>query len=240
MGRSSGMAPSKSTSRPMSYLQQSELPFPSLIFLLPLIVVYELGTRHYAAQISDIKAFSLLQDFFYWCGATGRYLPALAVVGILLSCHIARNDPWRFQPGTLAGMALESLALGAPLLLLARVIAQYVPLSTAGESPHGLVVLSLGAGIYEELVFRLMCFTLLGMVFLDLAKLKKAHAVLLVVPISAILFSLYHYLGNEPFSWRSFTFRTGAGVYFGIIFMLRGFGITAGSHAAYDVIISLS
>ncbi len=232
--------PTASPPRPVSYLEQSALPFPSLLFLLPLLVAYELGTRYYAADISDIKAFSLLQDFFHWFGATGRYLPAMAVVGILLSCHITRKDPWRVHSSTLAGMTLESIVWGAPLLLLARLVTQYVPLSAGEGSRHGLVILSLGAGVYEELVFRLICFNLLGIIFVDFAKLKKNHAVLLIVPASAVLFSFYHYLGSEQFTWQSFAFRALAGVYFGAIYMFRGFGITAGSHAAYDVIVSLS
>jgi hypothetical protein len=60
-----------------------------------------------------------------------------------------------------------------------------------------------------------------------------------MVSISSLLFAGYHYLGSEPFIWQTFAFRTAAGLYFGVIFVFRGFGITAGSHAAYDVLIVL-
>jgi membrane protease YdiL (CAAX protease family) len=60
-----------------------------------------------------------------------------------------------------------------------------------------------------------------------------------MVGISSILFAAYHYLGQEAFHWRTFAFRTAAGAYFGAIFVLRGFGVTAGAHAAYDVILVL-
>jgi membrane protease YdiL (CAAX protease family) len=59
------------------------------------------------------------------------------------------------------------------------------------------------------------------------------------VVISSLAFSLYHYLGSEPFSPQTFAFRTAAGFYFGAVFVFRGFGISAGSHAAYDVVVTL-
>src|SRR2546430_621532 len=82
---------------PAGYLRRSELPLASLVFLLPFIVLYELGTRQFAYDPAHqteqrIIAFNLMQQFFHWFGATGRYMPALAVVGILMGCHIARND----------------------------------------------------------------------------------------------------------------------------------------------------
>src|SRR4051794_24152871 len=81
-------APRKS---PRGYFHSSELPFTSLVFLLPFLVIYEVGTRYYTAD-ADIRAFKWMQDFFQLFGASGRHLPALAVVGILLAWHIARRD----------------------------------------------------------------------------------------------------------------------------------------------------
>jgi membrane protease YdiL (CAAX protease family) len=228
----------------VGYLQQSELPFSSLIFLLPLIVFYEVGTRYFAAGAihhygeQRIIAFTLMQQFFMLFGATGKYLPAMAVVGILLAWHIARRDPWSVSPATVAGMTIESVLLAIPLIIVGYAAARYLVLFAAGASPGNLFVLSIGAGIYEELVFRLIAFTVLNFLLLDLMKLRRQIGYLLMVLVSAVLFSLYHYLG-EPFSWQTFAFRTAAGAYFGVVFICRGFGITAGAHAAYDVQIVL-
>src|SRR4051812_11380901 len=143
---------------PRGYLKRSEMPFASLVFLLPFIVLYELGTRHFAFDPAHqterrIIAFNLMHQFFQWFGATGKYMPPLAVAGILLSVHIARNDPWKVMPSTLLGMALESAAWAIPLLLVGRFAARYV---VYYHDWRTMVVLSLGAGIYEELVFRLV------------------------------------------------------------------------------------
>ncbi len=223
------------------YFHRSELPLTSLLFLLPPIIIYEIAVRWIYS--TEIIASRLLQDFFQFFGATGRSLPALAVVGILLAWHIARNDPWRIYPGTLLGMILESLLLVAPVLAIYAVCAQYVPLagvtglSAASESMRGMMVLSLGAGIYEELIFRLIAFTLLDLILIDLLAIPRRLSLLLMLIIPAVLFAMYHYLGHEQFQWQSFAFRTAAGVYFGVIFLLRGFGITAGTHAAYDLFV---
>jgi membrane protease YdiL (CAAX protease family) len=78
---------------------------------------------------------------------------------------------------------------------------------------------------------------LLSFVFIDLMGMKRGWAGLLMVVSSSLLFSLYHYLGHEQFDLRTFAFRTAAGAYFGAVFVFRGFGITAGTHAAYDIYI---
>lgn len=241
---------SKSSSRGTvsGYFRCTELPLTSLAFLLPLVILYEVGTRaftfdpvHQTEQ--RIIAFNLMQRFFHLFGASGRYLPAMAVVGVLLAWHIARGDGWKVRPGHVGWMCLESLLLALPLLALGRVAEQYLSHITlvGTHSPtsvtRSLFVLSLGAGVYEELVFRLISFTLLSFVFVDLLSIRKSVSSLLIVLISALLFAAYHYLGDEPFRLWTFTFRTAAGIYFGVVFACRGFGVTAGSHAAYDLCI---
>lgn len=237
-----------SSSRPLprSYLQRSQMPLASLIFLLPFIIFYEIGTRQFAFDAAHqteqrIIAFNLMQEFFGWFGATGRYMPAAAVVVILLSVHIAHNDPWTVKPGTLVGMAIEGAAWALPLLVLgtlaARWLAQHLPLLTGGGDWRTLLVLSFGAGIYEEMVFRLIALTVLHMVFIDVLRMRKSAGYLLMVVISSLAFAFYHYLGFEAFSWRSLVFRTGAGVYFAVIFLTRGFGVTAFSHSCYDIFV---
>jgi hypothetical protein len=241
-------SPARSRALPRGYLQRAELPLASLLALLPLIILYEIGTRQFAFDATHhveqrIIAFTLMQRFFELFGATGRYLPALAVVCILLSLHIARNDPWKMNPGTAVAMWIEGTAWGVPLLaigtLSARYVSHYLPLIATDRSSAGLIVLSIGAGIYEELVFRLIGLTLLHLLLVDLLQVPRFFAYLSMVVISAVGFALYHYLGYEAFTWRSFVFRTFAGVYFALLMLSRGFGITALSHSSYDIIVVL-
>jgi len=44
---------------------------------------------------------------------------------------------------------------------------------------------------------------------------------------------------KTPFNWTEFGFRTIAGIYFAVLFAIRGFGVTAGTHAFYDIIATI-
>ncbi len=97
-----------------SYFYRSSLPLASLLFLLPLIVAYEIGIQYHDATLS---APELLRGFFHLFGATGKHLPALAVLSILLAWHIMRKDRWSFSPAMLGAMSLESIGLVLPVSL---------------------------------------------------------------------------------------------------------------------------
>jgi hypothetical protein len=240
--RSSGSRPARSASG--NYLQVAHRPLHCLIFLLPLIICYEVGTIYFASDAVQrtehrIIAFSFLRNFFELFGATGRYLPALTVVFVLLTWHVARNDSWQIRWGAMVGMAIETAIFTFFLLALSIFVVRNVPMMgiDAGVDRRAMLVLCLGAGIYEELIFRLVAFTLLNLFLLDFLKVPKVPAALLIVLIAGVLFAGYHYLGNEAFRLQTFVFRTVAGIYFGILFLTRGFGITAATHALYDVLV---
>ena len=221
----------------MTYFNRSERPLHSLAFLLPLIAVYELGSRF---SPSRLIAFDLLHRFFDFFGASAQIVPALAVVGILLTWHVARGDRWDVHVGTVLGMSVESVLLAVPLLVLSVAFARWhvrIPLYAGEGTWRDQAIIAVGAGVYEELVFRLAGLTLLHLVLVDVLRMPKGRAGVLMVVSSAVLFSLYHYLGVETFSWRTCVFRAAAGIYFGAIFLCRGFGVTAGCHAAYDVLV---
>jgi hypothetical protein len=96
----------------------------------------------------------------------------------------------------------------------------------------------LGAGIYEEALFRL---TLVPLFFTVLRALQAPQVVAsaMAVTASALLFSLAHHAGTpgEAFTWFAFIFRWLAGVYFAWVFVVRGFGVAVGTHTAYDILV---
>ncbi len=224
-----------------SYLRESEGHWASLVFLIPFMVVYEVGT-HYIMRGGvqgrpQIIAFKLAGDFFGLFGLHFAHLPALAVVMILLASHVMGHASWAIRPGTLLGMAFESVILAVPLLVLGMALPRYFPLA-ASDPQREMLVLSVGAGVYEELIFRLVLMTALSMIVKDGLRMPAGLSALLVVVVSALAFSAYHYLSpTEAFHARTFTFRTVAGIYFGVLFITRGFGITAGTHSAYDICV---
>jgi membrane protease YdiL (CAAX protease family) len=109
------------------------------------------------------------------------------------------------------------------------------------------IVSGVGAGIYEELVFRLILICLLMLVFQDICHMPKTTSIVLSVLVSAVLFSTHHYwfiLNGEMqkgdvFRFTTFAFRLLAGIYFAVVFAIRGFGISAGTHAFYDIMAAI-
>ena len=96
----------------------------------------------------------------------------------------------------------------------------------------------LGAGVYEEALFRLV---LIPLIYAAL-RVLQTPAVLasaLAVTAAGLLFSLAHHAGSpgEAFTWFAFLFRWLAGVYFAWVFVVRGFGVAVGTHTAYDILV---
>jgi hypothetical protein len=223
------------------YWSASQAPLTSLLFILPLLAMHEIGVQWYATVPGRlveyrVTAFTLITRFLHTCGASGRYLPALAVVAILLSWHIARGDRWRLRIPLLPLMLLESVAWAIPLLGVHFLFSPNAPVFMASGEWKLMASLYLGAGVYEELVFRLAAFALLSFVLMDLAGLSLKVATPAIVVISAATFSAYHMLGMSHFPWQAFVFIALRGVYYGIIFLERGFGLSVGVHTAYDLI----
>src|SRR4029078_6800491 len=121
--RSASRSRPRTTAQPKmlsSYLEASQSPLTALMFLLPLLILQEIGVQWYGGVAGGmveyrITAFTLLMRLFHSFGASGPFLPALAVVAILLRWHIARRDRWVVTIPLLPVMALESLLLALPL-----------------------------------------------------------------------------------------------------------------------------
>lgn len=238
--------------RSQSYWPASKRPIHGLLFVLPLVVLYEVASylvnRGVFGQVNRVLAFDLLQEALQRVGATGLYLPGLAIVAIFLFWHISTREPWVVRRNTVALMWLESTLLAVPIYLLNRLFEQqawlaageWLPMSVPGwRSLAGELTLSIGAGIYEELLFRLVLLAIMSLILVDVLNCPRVLAGVLAAVVSGLAFSLYHYLGPEHFRWGTFAFRAVAGVYLAGVFQLRGFGLAVGAHAMYDVIITV-
>jgi membrane protease YdiL (CAAX protease family) len=101
-------------------------------------------------------------------------------------------------------------------------------------------ILYCGAGVYEELVFRVFLLGLLILVLTKLFHMEHAYAAAWSVLLGAIIFSAFHHVGGEAFNWGRFLQRAFAGLYFAALYVNRSFGIAAASHALYDVVVGLN
>jgi hypothetical protein len=125
----------------------------------------------------------------------------------------------------------------APSALAAPALAQPSGGALGRLGAPAQLMLALGAGLYEELLFRVVLVGALGALARRVAGLGAAAAGAVAVGGGAVLFSLAHHVGayGDPLTLHAFTFRLVAGLFFSALYVLRGFGIVAWTHALYDV-----
>lgn len=232
----------------------------SLLFALPLLLLYEglsFGmTRSAFAGVRNGADVLLKTAFLALGGRHGVALFTLVVLGVggWLVWRDRRRHPGPLERPFFLGMLGESLVyafvfgavastLTALVLHPALVTAQGG--AAAGRGVAGLalsaqLVVSLGAGIYEELLFRVLLVSGLTSLGLALAW-RRPVAVAAAIVFSALIFSGFHYVGpyGDRLTLASFTFRAIAGLLFSALYVARGFGITAWTHALYDVGLAL-
>jgi len=237
------MAKTDRSSRPPdTYRYHTQRPLNCLLFVLVPLALFQVGTAYWGTKLLAPQDIGRLLRFF---GATAAYLPALLIVGVLVFMHITHRDPLRFQPKVLAGMLAESILWMVPLAVLAHVMGKLALQGTTGPGqPNTLIqdaLLAVGAGIYEEFLFRLVLISLTLFLLVDVFEVKQDIATIVAVALSAVTFSAYHFssgvLGTASFPWGQFVFRLLAGAYLGGLYAGRGFGIAAGAHTLYDIYV---
>jgi len=239
--------------QPLSYWASTRRPLPSLSLVLPIMLAYELGVLWQGgASAASVRtgADAWMRHILASLGLVDQWLPPLALVVILLGWQVASPRDWRFSPSILPVMLLESCVLAVALVGVSRLIDLGFSVLDRNASPVLSVVSSpartsltpligyLGAGVYEEALFRLVLVPIL-FALLRLLQSPPILAGALAVTGSALLFSLAHHAGTpgEAFTWFAFVFRWMAGVFFAWVFVIRGFGIAVGTHTAYDILV---
>jgi membrane protease YdiL (CAAX protease family) len=227
-----------------TYWSISRTPLTSLVFSLPLVLAYEGGVLLLGHGTPRNGADVWLRQLLDLLGFGAYFLlPLLTVVGLLAWHHVA-HDRWHFSAGVLLGMAAESLLWAFLLIGIARLQETLWPLAVDQGPVAGLLARFVGfcgAGLYEEVLFRLL---LLPAVIWLLERWGQTRlsAASWGVLLTSLVFSGAHYVGplGDTFTLYSFTFRTLAGLFFSLVFLARGFGIAAGAHAAYDLLVGLA
>jgi hypothetical protein len=215
--------------RPATWAGHGDLA-SSLVLIVPLLLAYQVGVL-FAGHVNgaDVVTRALY-------GALGRttYLVVQAVIACAFLVWIRRTQRGQTLELNIVGpvileAAIYALTLGA---LISLVIDRLLGLGITG----GLVINALGAGVYEELVFRLGLFG--GLVAL-LAREPSRVTVVIALIASSIVFSAAHHLGahGEPWTAHAFAFRCLAGVVFGLIFWFRSLAHAVYAHTFYDLLV---
>lgn len=221
----------------------------SLILVFPLLLIYQVGVLFTLPMLNgaDFLTVFLFRNLGL---TTGQYLAYTGIVAFLFAVAVAvLRKRQHFDPRMIIPVFLESavyaLTMGSLIIfVMTRVFGISPRLAGGMVQEQGLIarlVMSLGAGVYEETVFRLLL--LGGLVALGERVLGMGRWLALIVGlgISSLLFSAMHHIPpyGDPLRLGIFTFRVLAGVCFGLLFWFRGFAVAVYTHALYDLYVLL-
>ena len=228
------------------YFSESRDGWNMVALVAPLFVVYQVGIlftngwRNGADFVTPHLIRLLNHDAVWYFGVNAA---VFAVCAALYFMRRARKDlgaptPWF--------MVFESMTYAISMGMVATKALAYLEIpadqSLAGASGGeaktvtDAIVMSVGAGAYEELLFRVIL--LGGLVWL----LRNRHPALkygLPIVVSAVLFSAAHLapIGAEPWTDFRFGYRLILGLVLGLLFVSRGFAIAVYTHTLYDIIV---
>lgn len=232
------------------YWIRARRPWASLWFLLPLLAFYEFGVTKLGEQ--DPSAFRngadyWMRDGLAFIGLSNTLLLPIMLMFALFSWHILRGDPWKIRADTILGMLAESVAFACCLVVIGQIhsgvfanLPELKELSVTTPPVSARVVSFVGAGVYEEVLFRLGLVPVLYTGF-RLLEIPHRFSVMWAILVSSLVFAGAHYVGPaaDVFTLQTFSFRTIAGLFFAGLFFARGFGITVGAHAIYDLVVGV-
>jgi hypothetical protein len=221
-------------------------PWSDLALTLPIFVAYHLGVVFLPVQnAADLVTRELTKlannNPLHYAGLT--FAIGALFVGVLVA--LGRKSELHWQ--RFFWIAAEGVLYALAMRLAASYVVGKLRLAGAPElafeppGTFGSIVLSLGAGFYEEIAFRVVLFGLGAYVIRLFAEpIPLAQARLISIGwaiVSAAAFSAWHYVGplGDPFELRSFVFRWVCGLIFTVIYVFRGFAPVVWTHLIYDV-----
>ena len=227
-----------------TYWRSTRSPLYSFLFTIPLFVIYEAGiflTSSEDLLVLRNGADALMRQLLEWFGIFGLYgMGAMFLIGFIIIFIFQ----FKFWKGTnihgdyLIIMIGESFVWSI-LIYFLMANAHLLLMTPTGRLLIQQVTLAVGAGIYEEFLFRVLLIAgisvLLGFIFQWSENTRDWMAMV----IAAGIFSSFHFIGEyaDYFSFEVFMIRFFAGLFLGTLYFLRGFGITAWAHAFYDLIV---
>jgi hypothetical protein len=228
------------------FLREGSGPWADLALTLPLFVAYHLGVvflpvRNAAdivtRELCSLAENSLLLYFVITLGIGAAFVGVLLMLG---RGHTLRGSRFAF-------VAVEGVLYAIAMRLLGQYVVSELALAGAPleAGKFSSLVMSLGAGFYEEIAFRVGLFGL-GLRALQIFALSGPPLKRLLITIgwalvSAALFSGWHYVGElgDPFQWKTFLFRWLCGLFFTAIYSFRGFAPAVWTHTLYDAWVLL-
>jgi Type II CAAX prenyl endopeptidase Rce1-like len=228
-----------------SFLREGSGPWADLALTMPVFVGYHLGVvflpvRNAAdvvtRELTLLAENSLLEYLGLTLGIGAAFAGVLLLLGRGHALHASRF--------VLVG--IEGIVYAIAMRLAGQYVVSALSLATGvADGKFSALVMSLGAGFYEEIAFRVVLFGLgLRLLLGLLGTTSRAQRALFGIGwalATSLVFSGWHYLGDlgEPFELRSFVFRSVCGLAFTLIYGFRGFAPAVWTHTIYDAWVLL-
>jgi hypothetical protein len=240
------------TRKPQGYFEHSRTLTYSALAVLPLLIFYEAGIwlLNWGSPSGIRNAADVaLKEPFLLLGPYGRHLLLATLLVAALAIYRYETQPRRIRiirsyfPLMLGESMVYAAMFGTVINLILRPLFR-VPFLAPGMTSLSLptrFTLSLGAGLYEELMFRVLLVSALFLLLRYAARWQPMHAYAIAAVLGALLFSGYHYVGamGDPFTLHTFLYRFEAGLILNVLYLSRGFGIAAYTHAFYDLLVTV-
>jgi hypothetical protein len=238
----------------LDYLKSTRHPFTAVLFVLPLLLFYEIMVVVLGGGLAGSNELRNGADAWVRSQLVVNDVSLAWGLPVMVLAVLATHTIWKWgerpaRPFTAVfGTFIESAVFATGLWALSRNFLPLLdrvglPTQDVGFQPLATsqVVRFVGAGIYEEVLFRLGLYGLLAMV-IRLAFVPKVVAVPVAAAVAAVAFAAAHHVGpaGEPMSTPVFLFRTAAGLIFTLVFTARGLGVAVGSHAGYNILVGVS
>lgn len=220
----------------------------SLVLVFPLFLIYQVGVLFTLPMLNGADFLTVF--LFHNLGlTTGAYLAYTAAVAVAFAVAVGvLRRKQRFDPKLIVPVIVESaiyaLTMGSLIVFVMTKVLHVSPRLAGGIASQGLgtrFVMSLGAGVWEETIFRLGIMTGVAVLLERVLGLGRWIAVVVALLVSSVLFSAMHHIPpyGDKLELGVFVFRVLAGCFFGLVYWFRGFAIAVYTHALYDIYVLL-
>jgi len=229
----------------LSYWKVTKNIYYSLLFIFPMLFLYEImcwiqfvGKSIEIRNGADVFLRQLIMGFGKHSESIYGLLLIIVFCGIMIiNRNMLKNGRLKFT--FLIYMLAESLLWSLGFLIMMGVFESIILSILERNIIPEQFYLAIGAGVWEELLFRVGAIGLCLSLLTNIIKYSGIFSALIAILFSAVLFSLFHYIGpfGDIFTYKSFYIRTWAGIFLGSLYLFRGLGITAYTHIFYDMAI---
>jgi membrane protease YdiL (CAAX protease family) len=224
------------------YLEVTRRLPVAVCFIVPLVLLHAAAVAR-SDRFVQVGAERFVQHVLR-TGPTGerilQVVLALIVTGSIAYVIRAKIPVHRYFVPFVVECLLLALVLG-PLVSIATNTSLFgVRAPPEGAAVWPFVLGAIGAGIYEEIVFRLLLLGSVALLFRRGLGFSAKGSAALAIFVSAVFFAQAHFFGTgaEAFAWRPYAFRLAAGLLLGLAFVLRGLGVAVYLHAFYDALFA--